>query len=320
MRFLALITLALSFHASAQTTPEQLRALSPQLVAFAGSDANLQALSNGLALAQPVTLVTQDASGLLQIVTFTPPNALAGADVARALEQARTNLIARGIAQPTAQQVGVALMGGTILTSSGQVNLVGVLTNSIPPNAVGVRNEFVGGAFGGATAVPFGSAANFQALSTGLRQGTPITLTGTTPNGTQTLTFTSPSGPLAAADAQLLLQLANQQLASLGIVSPTPAQIQASLLGGTVAVQGGTVQLAGVLQNRTTATSTSSLFGTSNTPFINPQGSVGISNSGIGSTAPQPIPGTTPSIIGVDGVRRANTAEGGAIRGPTTGR
>jgi len=319
MRFLALIALVLSFHASAQTNPERLQALSPQLVVFAGSDANLQALSNGLALAQPVTLVTQDASGLLQIVTFTPPNALASADVARALEQARTNLIARGIAQPTAQQVGVALMGGTILTSSGQVNLAGVLTNSIPPNAVGVRNEFVG-AFGATSAVPFGSAANFQALSTGLRQGTPITLTGATPNGTQSVTFSSPGGPLAAADAQALLQLANQQLASLGITSPTPAQIQASLLGGSVSVQGGTVQLAGVLQNRATMTSTSNLFGISNSPFVNPLGTVGISNSGIGSTAPQPIPGTTPSIIGVDGVRRANTAEGGAIRGPTTGR
>jgi hypothetical protein len=185
---------------------------------------------------------------------------------------------------------------------------------------VAVRNEFVS-PFGSNAAVPFGSAANFQALNTGLRQGTPITLTGTTPNGTpQTVTFTSPSGPLSVADAQTLLQLANQQLASLGIVSPTPAQIQAALLGGNITVQGGTIQLAGVLQNRTTATSTSNLFGTSNSPFISVPGPVGTSNSGIGSTTSQPIVGTTPSITGMDGVRRANTAEGGAVRGPTTGR
>lgn len=316
--FLALSVTVFSLPAAAQTAG-QIQALSPQLVVFAGSDANLQALANGLALAQPVTLVSQDASGLLQIVTFTPPNQIAAGDVPRTLEQARNNLIARGISQPTSQQVATALMGGTILTPAGQVALTGVLTNAIPTNAVQVRNEFAGSSATGI--VPFGSAGNLQSISSGLRQGTPITLSGSVNGVPQTLTFTPPGGPRSAADANQLLQLANQQLAVLGILSPTPAQIQAALLGGTVAVPGGSVQLAGVLQNRTTNTSTSSIVGTSNSPTFNVPGVFGTSNSGAGGTSTgQPIVGTTPTVTGVDGVRRANTAEGGANRGSTAGR
>ena len=120
MRFLALTLALVAGHAGAQTTMQQIQTLSPQLVSFAGSDANLQSLVNGLSLGQPVTVVTQGVDGVLQIATFNPPNAL-GADVSRSLEQARTNLLARGITNPTAQQIGVALMGGVIATSAGQV-------------------------------------------------------------------------------------------------------------------------------------------------------------------------------------------------------
>src|SRR5882672_5291479 len=128
MRVFVFLIAFLSFQAGAQTTAQEIQATSPQLVVFAGSDANLQSLANGLSLGQTVTLVTPGADGLLQIVTFTPPSAL-GTGVASALEQARTSLIARGIAQPTAQQIAVALMGGTIATSAGQaVAMTGVLT------------------------------------------------------------------------------------------------------------------------------------------------------------------------------------------------
>jgi hypothetical protein len=324
MRFLALTLALVAGHAGAQTTMQQIQTLSPQLVSFAGSDANLQSLVNGLSLGQPVTVVTQGVDGVLQIATFTPPNAL-GADVSRSLEQARTNLLARGITNPTAQQIGVALMGGVIATSAGQVSVPGVLTNTIPTTqTVQVRNEFAGGT--AAAATPFGgSVANFQSLSNGLQRGAPITLTSTVNGVPQSVTFTSPTGPLAAADANQLLQLASQQLASLGIINPTPQQIQTALLGGSVPVSGGTVQLAGVLQNRTVNTSTSNLFGTSNSPLVTVPGVIGTSNSGVGGTTPagsgSPGVGTTTTpFVGVDGVRRANTAEGGALRAPVTGR
>jgi hypothetical protein len=141
MRMLALVLASLSLPVGAQTTAfQQLQGTSPQFSTFAGSDANLQSLVSGLGAGQAVTLVTQNADGSLQIVTFTPPSGL-GAGVSRALEQARTNLIARGIAQPTGQQIAVALMGGTLATSAGAVQIPGVLTNTIPANAVQVRNE-----------------------------------------------------------------------------------------------------------------------------------------------------------------------------------
>jgi hypothetical protein len=317
MRVLAFLLAFLCVQAGAQTPAQQIQATSPQLVVFAGSDANLQSLASGLSLGQTVTLVTPGADGLLQIVTFTPPSAL-GSGVASALEQARTNLIARGIAQPTAQQIAVSLMGGTIATSAGQVTAItGVLTGSTNTNAVAVRNEFAANFANGLT--PFGgSATNFQALSTGLRQGTPITLTGVVNGVTQTVVFTPPGGAMSAADANQLLQLANQSLLSLGIINPTPQQIQIALLGGTVPVAGGSVLLQGVLTNRAVNTSTSSVIGTSNSPIVSSPtvGSPAIS-SGAGATS-TPIVGTTPTVA--DGVRRSNTAEGGANRAPVTGR
>ena len=318
MRVLALFLALSSFQAAAQTTAQQIQATSPQFVAFAGSDANLQSLVNGLALGQAITLVTPGTDGLLQIATFTPPSAL-GTGVSSALEQARTALIARGISQPTAQQVAVSLMGGTILTTGGQIQVPGVLTGTSNTTGVSVRNEFAGSFTGGAT--PFGSVANFQALSNGLRQGTPITLTGNVNGVPQTVTFTAPGGAVAAADANQLLTLANQSLLNLGILNPTPAQIQAAFLGGTLPVAGGSVALQGVLQNRTVAMSTSNLFGTSNSPSVPAPviGSPSISSGAGTTTTPAPVVGTTPSIVGIDGVRRGNTAEG-AGRGAVTGR
>jgi hypothetical protein len=310
MRALALLLTLISFHAAAQTPAQQIMATSPQLVVFSGSDANLQSLANGLALGQPVTLVTQSADGLLQIATFTPPNRLTAAETSRALEQARTTLIARGISQPSAQQIGAVLMGGTILTSSGQVAVPGVLTGAIPANAVQVRNEFASGLAGGA--VPLGgSVTNFQAINTGLRQGTPITLTGTVNGVQQTVTFTPNTGPLSAADANQALQIAGQTLASVGITNPTPDQIRAALVGGAIQVAGGNITLQGALQGRSTNTSNSSVFGTSNSPTV---ASPIISNppnisSGAGATS-APIVGGVPAIQGTDGVRRPNTAEG----------
>lgn len=302
MRALAVLLTVISFHAAAQTPGQQIVATSPQLVVFAGSDANLQALANGLGLGQAVTLVTQAPNGLLQIVTFTPPNALSAADTARALEQARTALIARGITQPSAQQIGAALMGGTIVTSSGQVAVTGVLTGSIPANALQVRNEFSAAA-GGVTPLG-GSVTNFQSIHAGLRQGTPITLTGLVNGVQQSVTFTPASGPLSAIEADQAVQIAAQTLASVGITSPTPDQIRAALVGGAIQVAGGSITLQGALQNRATATtSTSGAVGTSNSTLV------GTSNS---PTVPSPVISSPPNISSGAGATAAPIVGGGS--------
>ena len=291
--------------AAAQFSATQIQSTSPQLVTFAGSDANLQALVAGLGAGQPVTLVTQAGGGVLQIVTFTPPGALSAADTARALEQARTSLISRGIGQPSAQQIAVALMGGSLVTSAGPLQVPGVLTGSIPANAVQVRNELATAGAGGTGGSVFGgSAANLQNLQNGLQRGTAITLNGTAANGAaRTVTFTAPGGPMTAFEANQALQLAANTLALQGILSPTPEQIRAALVGGTVTASGGNlVALQGVLQGRVRNTSDSG---------------VGASNSGVGtsnSTAiTSPFVNTpAPAISSPPNVAAPITGTGGA--------
>lgn len=84
-----------------------------------------------------------------------------------------------------------------------------------------------------------------NAVVTGLRNGTPITLTrtttvpSTTPGGLPTITTTTtvitpPTGHMGHGNVYISLALAKQQLSSLGISQPTPQQLQAALTGGTI--------------------------------------------------------------------------------------
>jgi hypothetical protein len=97
-----------------------------------------------------------------------------------------------------------------------------------------------------------GSTANADSLVGGLRNGSPITLTSTNPQGTTTSnTFTAPTGKMGYGNVFISLSLAQQQLVNAGITQPTNQQIQASLLGGTVTTDSGqTVKLSGVAQMR----------------------------------------------------------------------
>ncbi|HKU45269.1 MAG TPA: hypothetical protein VJQ58_00175 [Burkholderiales bacterium] len=133
-------------HAQVQTTTTtvapalEVQRLAPQLVGFAGSDLNFANLVNGLAFGVPVTLTTPLVSGGTQIFTFTPTGALTSVQIAQVLEQARQLLIARGVATPTAQQLGTTLTGGALATASGTtpVNaLVNTVTTATPSAAAG---------------------------------------------------------------------------------------------------------------------------------------------------------------------------------------
>jgi len=303
MRALVLVVSAfLSLSAAAQTA-EQIQATAPQLTAFAGSDANLQVLVNGLSNGQTVTLVTQDATGLLQIVTFTPPSALGGG-VAAVLEQARNALIARGITQPTAQQIAVALMGGSVVAASGAAPLNGVLTGTSTGNGIQVRNDLTAASGSTAGLGTFSSSANLQALTSGMLKGTSITLTGA---ANQNVTFTIPGGAMTVAEVNQALTLASQLLAQQGIVNPTPSQIQAALVGGTVVGPNGSIVLQGVLQNRTTT-----VAGAPTPPDNIPNASTGATS---GPQTPSPLVGGNAPIPGVDGVRAPNSSEGARLGG-----
>lgn len=148
---------ALAQSAAASTASLQVLRLAPQLVAFAGSEANFQSLVNGLAGGFPVTLVTPTADGFTQTVTFTSQGTLSAAQVAQTLEAARQQLISRGIANPTAQQIGVTLAGGTLPTAAGNVQVTGL----VPVTTSTVSAANAGNATAGASVPTAGAPIRF---------------------------------------------------------------------------------------------------------------------------------------------------------------
>ena len=93
-----------------------------------------------------------------------------------------------------------------------------------------------------------GSSANAQSLVEGLRTGSDVTLTGA---DNATTSFDVPSGTSGYGEVAISLGLAQQSLASYGITEPTPQQIEAALVGGTITTADGTqARLAGVLTLR----------------------------------------------------------------------
>jgi hypothetical protein len=120
--------------------------IAPQLVTFAGSPGNFESLVNGLARGGPVQLVSVLPNGLTQTVTFTPAGTLSATQIAQLLEATRQNLIGLGIAAPTAEQLGNALMGGTVPTALGGATAAAGATASPPSPArqVQIQSQPVG--------------------------------------------------------------------------------------------------------------------------------------------------------------------------------
>src|SRR5688572_10706180 len=291
---LAGIALSFSSFVHGQTvTAQQVQLLAPQLLAFAGSSGNLAALVGGMAQGTVVTLVTQGLDGQIQVATFTPPAAGGAPEIARALEAARTSLISRGIAAPSAQQIAVALMGGNLTTPAGAAQVDGVLTGTANFNAVQVRNDLAGFAGAGATGALPGIA----------RSGNSVTLG----SGAQAQTFSVPGATLSDAELQQSLFAAAQVLAQIGMLNPTPEQLRAALIGGSIPLAGGgSVALLGVLQNRVRNTSDSPFFGTSNSPFFGTSNSPATANT---SNTPPTASGAIATPAPDTGIPRGNTAE-----------
>ena len=126
--------LAMSAGAYAQSVQVQasspvldVQRLAPQLLVFAGGDVNFANLVNGLALGLPVTLTTPVGPGVMQIVNFIPLGTMSALQIAQTLETARQALISRGIATPSAQQIGATLIGGLLPTALGTVQVTGLV-------------------------------------------------------------------------------------------------------------------------------------------------------------------------------------------------
>jgi hypothetical protein len=168
-RLLLAAALAAACHAAlaqAQPVPPavSVQRLAPQLVSFAGSEANFQSLVNGLANATQVQLFTVLPNGFVQNVSFTPTAALTPAQVAQTLETARQQLIGLGIGAPTAEQLGFALMGGVVPTALGGTQVPGALNPQTSQNLPSAAAQIQGqtGAGAGATVPTITNSVNVQ--------------------------------------------------------------------------------------------------------------------------------------------------------------
>jgi hypothetical protein len=188
--------------AQTQVSPVlEVQRLAPQLVAFAGGDANFQNLVNGLAAGTLVTLTTVLPTGGTQVVTFTPSAGMTALQIAQTLEGVRQSLISRGIATPTAQQLATALVGGALPTALGttQVNGVIATTTGLGTNTVAQQSPAVSlqGTFGAAAA---GTAA--AGGTAGIRSNTsdspfPRGMSDTPPTAVPGVTTGANSAPAA---------------------------------------------------------------------------------------------------------------------------
>src|SRR5436190_206604 len=82
--------------AGAFATPIEVQRLAPQLVAFAGGQANFDNLVNGLASGTPISLTTLLPTGGTQVASFTPSGTMSALQIAQTLESVRQSLITRG--------------------------------------------------------------------------------------------------------------------------------------------------------------------------------------------------------------------------------
>ena len=153
------------------STALQVQRIAPQLVAFAGSEANFQALVNGLANGTPVTLTTVLPNGMTQVVNFASAGTMSTLQIAQTLENLRQSLIAKGVGAPTVQQVATAITGGALTTPAGTTQVNGVVSTTSPATATivtgqspanAIQNTFSSAAAGGTasgTSTPRGNTS-----------------------------------------------------------------------------------------------------------------------------------------------------------------
>lgn len=79
-----------------------------------------------------------------------------------------------------------------------------------------------------------GSQSNVEALVTGLRSGSPVTLVTNGADRSVSLAGFSPSGPMSYGAVGNALSDAQRSLSRVGISHPNAEQIQAALIGGDV--------------------------------------------------------------------------------------
>src|SRR5688500_13282378 len=181
----------------------------PELEAFAGSRANLESLASGLREGREIKLTSIATDGMREEAMFTPARPLGSAEAARVMQAGRQALLAHGVRVPGAWDIGIALMGGTIVAPTGKFQLPRLVAPADPERALVISLH----AFAG-------SRANYRNLVRGLSEGTTVTLSYSERRGS--IRFEPPGGRLSADEVRQSLQAAGELLAAKGINDPTP--------------------------------------------------------------------------------------------------
>lgn len=158
----------------------------------------------------------------------------------------------------TAIALGLMLAGIAPAHAVTETQTLSTQSNTMDELATSQGGSTVTSRFASSFATFAGSQQNAEAILTGLRNGTPITLGGTATGG---VTIAPSTKPMGYGSAFISMSLAQAQLAQYGITRPTAQQLQAALTGGTITVNNGattattgsttnTVQLQGVLTQR----------------------------------------------------------------------
>lgn len=84
-----------------------------------------------------------------------------------------------------------------------------------------------------------GGKPNAEAIVTGLRNGSPITLVTSGSDHSVSIAGFTPSAPMSYGSVSSSLAAAQRSLARMGITRPTAEQIQAALIGGEILLPSG---------------------------------------------------------------------------------
>ena len=218
---------------------EEVLAIAPGLRGFAGSEANLDSLASGLRLGKTITLTTITPSGMREVLKLTPAASLTAQETVNVLEATRFELLSLDMPDPTGWEIGIVLVGGSVVTPHGNARVPGLVLPADPSRPLSLSMR----AFSG-------SLENQRNLVAGLTSGRRVTLT-VPGNGRRRISFTPIGPPLAAREVKPVLIAASELLAAHGIEDPTPEELRAALVGGAVdLVPSGKAVLRGVLEER----------------------------------------------------------------------
>ena len=115
-------------------------ALASRYAAWAGGQANAEALVQGLRTGTSITISTARGDGSTSLAGFTPRAPMSAAQVSTALQRARASLSRLGIDRPSAEQIQAALIGGEVELRDGATTVVDGAVGTAPTtNRVAAR-------------------------------------------------------------------------------------------------------------------------------------------------------------------------------------